>query len=73
MKGRQFYWHFHFHRNLIPITSARSGANFCFSLTSASEGRVGGEKREQTVGASSEEGEVLKLCLAAMLGKCQWR
>jgi len=46
-KGYQFYWHFHFQCNLIPITSTRSGPNFCFYLTLASEGRVGGEKRER--------------------------
>lgn len=46
-KGCQFYWHFHFQCNLIPITSTWSGANFCFSLTPASEERVGGGKREK--------------------------
>lgn len=57
---------------MIPITSARSGANFCFALTPTGEGRAGGgsgEKRK-TVGVRKvEAGKVLKLCLAAMLGE----
>lgn len=63
---------------MIPITSARSGANFCFALVPASEGGKSRrqaeerEKREVAGVRKGEAGKVLKPCLAAMLGKCQW-
>ena len=63
---------------MIPITSARSGANFCFALVPASEGGKSGRREEErekgeVAGVKKgEAGKVLKPCLAAMLGKCQW-
>lgn len=54
--GCQFYRHFHFLCNLIPITLAGSGAHFCVCFSSTDE-RDGSRRRRDSVGEEEGTGE----------------